>query len=99
MFEFNSSETKHGEVYSPNYPHVYPNKIDCRYEFYGLANERVLLQIDDFQLEPPNGGTHSLSETGSGSSSDSESLHEYFLRAQMPTRRVSSATTSPLKVF
>jgi hypothetical protein len=53
LFEYNSTLIAHGEVYSPNYPRHYPNNLDCRYEFHARENERVILQIEDFHLEPP----------------------------------------------
>ena len=53
VFEYNSSLIGQGEVYSPNYPNSYPNNLNCRYEFYGRENERVIIQIEDFQLESP----------------------------------------------
>jgi hypothetical protein len=53
IFEYNSSLISQGEVYSPNYPNPYPTNLNCRYEFFGRENERVILQIDDFQLESP----------------------------------------------
>ena len=52
VFEYNSHFLSQGEVYSPNYPNPYPNNLDCRYEFYAKDNERVIIQIEDFQLEP-----------------------------------------------
>lgn len=60
VFEFNSSLISQGEVYSPNYPNPYPNNLHCRYEFYANENERVIIHVDDFQLEPPQ--TNSLNE-------------------------------------
>jgi len=53
VFEYNSSQIDYGEVYSPNYPGAYPNNLNCRYEFYGNENERVILEFIDFDLEPP----------------------------------------------
>lgn len=53
VFEYNSTLISQGEVYSPNYPNAYPNNLNCRYEFYGRENERIIIQIDDFQLEAP----------------------------------------------
>jgi hypothetical protein len=53
VFEYNSSLIAQGEVYSPNYPNAYPNNLNCRYEFYGRENERVIIQIEDFNLEAP----------------------------------------------
>ena len=53
VFEYNSTSMSQGEVYSPNYPGVYPNNLNCRYEFYGRENELVILTVEDFQLETP----------------------------------------------
>jgi hypothetical protein len=53
VFEFNSSLISQGEVFSPNYPNPYPNNLNCRYEFYGKENERVIIYVDEFDLEPP----------------------------------------------
>ena len=53
VFEYNSTLISQGEVYTPNYPRPYPNNLNCRYEFYARDNERVIIQVDDFQLEPP----------------------------------------------
>lgn len=51
VFEYNSSLISQGEVYSPNYPNPYPNNLNCRYEFYAKDNERVIIRVEDFQLE------------------------------------------------
>lgn len=52
VFEYSSTLIANGEVYSPNYPNPYPNNLNCRYEFTALENERVIIQVDDFELEP-----------------------------------------------
>ena len=52
VFEYTSTLISQGEVVSPNYPSSYPNNLNCRYEFYARENERVILQIEDFELEP-----------------------------------------------
>ena len=52
VFEYSSTLISQGEVYSPNYPNSYPNNLNCRYEFYARDNERVIIQVDDFELEP-----------------------------------------------
>jgi hypothetical protein len=61
VFIFNSSKTYEGEFLSPNYPNGYPNNLNCRYEFYGRQNERVLIQVEDFNLEPPKSTRDDLS--------------------------------------
>jgi hypothetical protein len=53
LFIFNSSDAYEGEILSPNYPNGYPNNLNCRYEFHGQQNERVLIQVEDFNLEAP----------------------------------------------
>jgi len=53
VFEYSSHLISQGEVVSPNYPAPYPNNLNCRYEFYARDNERVIIQVDDFELEPP----------------------------------------------
>ena len=58
IFEYHSGQIEHGEVYSPNYPHAYPNNLNCRYEFIAKDNERVILEIEDFELEPPQNNAH-----------------------------------------
>lgn len=52
VFEYTSTLISQGEVVSPNYPSSYPNNLNCRYEFYARENERVIIQVEDFELEP-----------------------------------------------
>ena len=52
IFEYSSSQIEHGEVSSPKYPNSYDNNLNCRYEFYASENQRVILEILDFELEP-----------------------------------------------
>lgn len=58
LFQFNSTLRQEGVIYSPNYPNPYPNNLNCRYEFYGLENELIILEPQDFQLESPNGASN-----------------------------------------
>ena len=58
LFEYNSTFTQEGEVYSPNYPSPYPNNLNCRYEFHGRENELVVIEPIDFQLESPQGASN-----------------------------------------
>ncbi len=51
VFEYNSSVISQGEIFSPFYPGLYPNNVNCRYELNGRDNELIILQVDDFQLE------------------------------------------------
>lgn len=53
VFEYVSTLISQGEIVSPNYPKDYPNNLNCRYEFYARDNERVIINIDDFELEAP----------------------------------------------
>lgn len=53
VYMFKSTISSHGVITSPKYPDPYPNNLYCRYEFYGRQNERVVIQVDDFDLEQP----------------------------------------------
>lgn len=83
VFQYNSSFIKEGEIYSPNYPNPYLNNLNCRYEFHGLENECIILEVVDFHLEPPQGPTNlnvnfmDLVETVTRSRQITESLDGY----------------------
>jgi hypothetical protein len=51
-FIFYSDENSHGIITSPQYPNEnYPADYLCRYEFYSIDNERLILDVLDFELE------------------------------------------------
>ena len=50
---FDSKIVSSGFITSPNYPSPYPNELFCVYEFFGDINEKVILIIEDFELESP----------------------------------------------
>jgi hypothetical protein len=92
IFEFNSSLISQGEVYSPNYPNPYPNNLHCRYEFYANENERVIIHVDDFQLEPPQ--TNSINEIQSIDFMDANTRSYSNSNLEKFNSIISSTTTS-----
>lgn len=50
-FVYNSSQSVTGTVRSPNYPGLYPRKLECRYTFYGRKDELVTINFDYFSIE------------------------------------------------
>ena len=51
--EIRSKTNGNGYIQSPNYPSAYPNQLFCVYEFFGEVNEHAIIEIEDFELEPP----------------------------------------------
>ncbi|XP_067945830.1 suppressor of lurcher protein 1-like isoform X2 [Watersipora subatra] len=45
-----SESSKRGNFSSPSYPENYPKNFQCEFKFVGDLNERVLINITDFQL-------------------------------------------------
>lgn len=50
--KFDSKNNPNGYLQTINYPSHYPNDLFCVFEFQGKLNERVILLIEDFELEP-----------------------------------------------
>ncbi|KAA3682413.1 uncharacterized protein DEA37_0003045 [Paragonimus westermani] len=50
-FNFYATDGLVGEFSSPNYPGLYPAEIVCDYKLIGRANEVILLQFIEFDIE------------------------------------------------
>ncbi|CAL8116885.1 unnamed protein product [Orchesella dallaii] len=49
-----SDAGRNGSFSSPNYPHYYTAKTQCRYDFIGHGKERVQILFTDFSLHHPD---------------------------------------------
>lgn len=49
-----SDAGRNGSFSSPNYPHYYTAKTQCRYDFIGHGKERVQILFTDFSLYHPD---------------------------------------------
>ncbi|KAF5406434.1 CUB domain protein [Paragonimus heterotremus] len=62
-FNFYATDSLVGEFTSPNYPGLYPAEIICDYKLIGRANEVILLQFIEFDVES---SSHACPTDGSG---------------------------------
>lgn len=49
-YSINSKDKKTGYIVSPTFPGIYPDNLDCTYEFQGLPGERIKLTFEDFSI-------------------------------------------------
>ncbi|KAF7262675.1 hypothetical protein EG68_00139, partial [Paragonimus skrjabini miyazakii] len=62
-FNFYATDSPVGDFSSPNYPGLYPAEIVCDYKLIGRANEVIILQFIEFDIES---SSHACATDGSG---------------------------------
>lgn len=87
----------HGQIYSPNYPDMYPPSKDCVWHFSTTPGHRIRLQFNMFEMEPHQECTYDHIAIYDGDSPDSFTLGR-FCGSKLP-HPISAASNEMFMVF
>ncbi len=81
-----SDAGRNGSFSSPNYPHHYTPKTECRYLFIGHGRERVQITFTDFSLYHPSESNPESESTGTnnGSTMTNNNVYQYSYGPSYP---------------
>lgn len=86
-----------GQIYSPNYPELYPPSKDCVWRFTTTPGHRIKLQFSVFEMEPHQECTYDHIAIYDGSTPDSFTLGR-FCGSKLP-HPIAAASNEMFMVF